>query len=165
MPAEPALIERVEQPYVGITRVVTMETMPEVADRLPEVFGWLAARGMAPAGSPFFKYNRIDMATDLEVEVGVPVDAAQSGDDVVAAGVLPAGRYATVTHIGHPDNLMRATGDLLEWGNQQGLEWDSSDTPDGEVWRCRLEIYHTDPAEEPDMNKWETDLAFKITDR
>ncbi|NEE01496.1 GyrI-like domain-containing protein [Phytoactinopolyspora halotolerans] len=162
MPTVPTVIERTEQPYVGITHVVTMETMPEVADRLPEVFAWLAARGVAPAGSPFFRYNRIDMAADLEVEVGVPVEAAVAGDDTVTAGTLPGGRYATVTHVGHPDGLMGATGELLTWGNQQGLQWDRSDTPHGELWGCRLEIYHTDPAEEPDMNKWETDLAFKL---
>ena len=28
----------------------------------------------------------------------------------------------------------------------------------------RLEIYKTDPAEEPDMSKWETELAFKLAD-
>lgn len=164
MPTDPAIIERAEQPYVGITRVVTMQTMPHVADRLPDVFAWLAARGVAPAGPPFFKYNRIDMAADLEVEVGVPVDAGQMGDDVVVAGTLPAGRYVTATHIGHPDGLLEATSALLQWGEQQGMTWDRSDSPRGEIWSCRLEIYHTDPAEEPDMNKWETALAFKLSD-
>jgi hypothetical protein len=29
---------------------------------------------------------------------------------------------------------------------------------------CRLELYKTDPAVEPDMNKWETELAFRLAD-
>lgn len=29
---------------------------------------------------------------------------------------------------------------------------------------CRLEIYHTDPRDEPDMTKWETQLTFRIAD-
>jgi len=29
---------------------------------------------------------------------------------------------------------------------------------------CRLEIYLTDPSVEPDMSKWETQLAFRLAD-
>jgi hypothetical protein len=39
-----------------------------------------------------------------------------------------------------------------------------SDSPVGERWGCRLEIYHTDPLEQPDMNAWRTELAFRLAD-
>jgi hypothetical protein len=29
---------------------------------------------------------------------------------------------------------------------------------------CRLEIYLTDPGKQPDMDKWETQLAFRLAD-
>jgi hypothetical protein len=35
-------------------------------------------------------------------------------------------------------------------------------SPEGERWGCRLEIYRTDPQAEPDMTKWETELAFRL---
>ena len=35
---------------------------------------------------------------------------------------------------------------------------------DGERWGGRLEIYLTDPAQEPDMSKWVTQLAFRLAD-
>ena len=35
---------------------------------------------------------------------------------------------------------------------------------DGEVWGCRLEMLLTNPAEQPDMNLWETDLVFRLAD-
>lgn len=162
MHPQPTVIERVAQPYVAMRRSITMQTFDEIADRLPEVFQWLGARGVEPAGPPFFKYNLIDMERELEVEAGVPVATAMAGDDRVTAGVLPAGRYATVTHVGHPDQLVRHTGALLEWASQQGLEWDMSQTTEGERWACRLELYKTDPAEQPDMNKWEVELVFKL---
>src|SRR5580698_6449761 len=92
MSAAPEIVTRAEQPYVAIRARVTMAELGGVADRLPEVFGWLGARGLAPAGPPFFKYNVIDMARELEVEAGVPVAAAVAGDDQVVSGVLPAGR-------------------------------------------------------------------------
>ncbi len=113
---------------------------------------------------PFFRYNVIDMERQLEMEAGVPVQAAIDGDDQVIAGVIPAGRYATVTYIGHPENLVTATGELLDWAAQRGLQWDMTVGDDGEHWGARLENYLTDPAEQPDMTKWETELAFRLAD-
>jgi effector-binding domain-containing protein len=161
MPTQPRIVERPEQPYVAISGQVTMQTVGAIADRLPEVFVWLADHGLEPAGPPFFRYNRIDMQRQLEIEAGVPVAAAK-GDRQVHAGVLPAGRYATLTHLGHPDELAGVTAGLLDWATQQGLRWDMADTADGQRWGCRLAAYHTDPAEEPDMRKWETELAFRL---
>jgi hypothetical protein len=106
--SEPTIVTRAAQPYMSITGQVTMRQIPEIADRLPEVFQWLGARGVEPAGEPFFKYNIIDMERELEIEVGVPVAEALAGDETVRPGVLPAGRYATVTHVGHPQQLVGA---------------------------------------------------------
>ncbi len=44
-----------------------MQTFAEVADRMPEVFGWLAARGIQPVGAPFFRYDVVDMERQLTV--------------------------------------------------------------------------------------------------
>jgi hypothetical protein len=38
--------------------------------------------------------------------------------------------------------------------------WDVTGTPDGDRWAARLEIYRDD--DEPDMGKWEIELAFKL---
>lgn len=159
---EPVVQERDAQPYVAVKGLVTMQTIPEIADRLGEVFGWLAGQGVEPAGPPFLKYNVIDMERELEIEAGVPVATEVSGDGPVFSGVLPAGRYATVVHRGHFDQLVRVTGALLDWAAKQGLEWDVRDTDRGQQWGCRLEVYHTDPSEEPDPSNWETELAFRL---
>jgi hypothetical protein len=37
-----------------------------------------------------------------------------------------------------------------------------SPSPEGERWGGRLEIYLTDPRDEPDMSKWETLLAVRL---
>ena len=62
------------------------------------------------------------------------------GNGVVVAGVVPAGRYAAATHVGHPQELMMATKELLDWGSAQGLKWDMSAGDGGERWGSRLEI-------------------------
>ena len=156
------IIERPEQPYVAISADVTMEQLSGLADRFGEVFGWLAGHGVAPAGPPFFRYHVIDMERLLNVEAGVPVQAPVEGDDRVIAGVLPAGRYGSAIHVGPYDGLIGAVDDLLHWADSQGLEWDKSSADDGEHWRCRLEIYLTDPSQEPDPANWQTQLAFRL---
>ena len=165
MLTEPTVIQRADQPYVAIRALVTMESLGAVVPPLnKEVFGWLAARGVAPAGAPFLKYNVIDMARQLEIEAGVPVAAAVDGDGAVMSGVLPAGRYATVIHVGHPAKLVDTTGELLAWASSKGLVFDVSQTDAGERWGSRLEIYLTDPGQQPDLDMWETQLAFRLAD-
>ncbi len=160
----PEISERAAQPYVAIKAQVPMRQLGEVAHRIGDVFGWIAARGLAPAGPPFFRYVVIDMDRQLEVEVGVPVQAVVDGDDQVISGVIPAGRFATVIHVGAPDSLMGATAALLDWAADQSLRWDMTVGDDGEHWGARLENYLTDPSEQPDMTKWETELAFRLAD-
>ncbi len=111
----------------------------------------------------FLRYHVVHMPR-LVVEAGVPVAAVVAGEGDVVSGVLPAGRYVTVTHVGHPDELLDVTATLLRWAEQQDLDWDMADTADGQRWGCRLEVYRTDPSDEPDLNKWETDLGFRLAD-
>jgi effector-binding domain-containing protein len=158
------IVDRPAQPYVAVRRTITMQTFAEIADRLPGLFGWLAERGVAPAGPPFFRYLVIDMERELDVEAGVPVAEPVDGDGEVFAGELPAGRYATTTHTGHPDQLIAVTGAFLDEAAARGLVFDATETDRGTRWGCRLELLLTNPAEQPDMNKWETTLAFRLAD-
>jgi effector-binding domain-containing protein len=160
----PEITQRAAQTYVGVSAWVTMANLGSVADRIPEIFGWLGARGIAPVGPPFFRYHVIDMERQLRVEVGVPVASATEDDGEIRAGTLPAGRFATMTHTGAPDTLVSATGDLLDWAQARGLDWDVSQTDAGEHWGCRVEFYLTNPAEEPVLSKWQTQLAFRLAD-
>jgi effector-binding domain-containing protein len=166
MLSEAQVIERPAQPYAAIKSRVTMQTLGKVLPEVgPRVYGWLGERGISPVGAPFWKYNLVDMERGLEVEVGVPIGRAVDGDDQVLASVLPAGRYAAIRYTGHPDGLLGATASLLKWAAEQDLTWDVDSTPDGERWAARLEIYETDPAVEPDMSKWTTQLAFRLADQ
>jgi effector-binding domain-containing protein len=165
MSAAPEIVTRAAQPYAAVRARVTMAELSGLGTRFDEVFAWLGARGLAPAGAPFWRYNVIDMARELELDVGVPVAAAVDGDGHVVSGVLPAGRYATLTHVGHPSELYGITGTLLDWAAGQGLTWDMSPGEQGERWGARLETYLTDPSEEPDMSKWVTELAFRLADQ
>ncbi len=164
MLSEARIVERPAQPYVAIRAQVAMQTIGTILPELhPHVYAWLRERDIPPAGPPFWKYNVIDMDRGLEVEVAVPVAAAMDGDGQVLADVLAPGRYATLRYTGHPDGLLGATASLLKWADEQNLTWDVRQTPDGERWAARLEIYETDPVIEPDMTKWTTQLAFRLS--
>jgi effector-binding domain-containing protein len=161
MPQNPTVETRIDQPYAAIPVKVSMDELGAVVPPLTgQVFDWLADRGIRPAGPPFWRYVVVDMDADLELETGVAVASAVDGDERIRTGVLPDGRYATVVHKGHPDTLVSATRDLLDWAAQRGLEWDAN----GKAWGCRLEEYLSDPAEVPDMSQWETRLAFRLRD-
>jgi effector-binding domain-containing protein len=163
MQTEPHLEERDEQPYVGIRSSVTMENMGEVLPPLHgAVFAWLDGKGIEPSGPPFWRYNVIDMASEMEVEVAVPVSSPVPGGGDIIAGSLPSGRYAVLTHTGHPDTLVEAHAALQAWLEEQGLPIAMNESDRGDEFDCRIEIYLTDPDEEPDMNKWVTEVAYLL---
>jgi effector-binding domain-containing protein len=165
MTSNARIIERKEQRYAGIAARVAMKDIASVADTLPrELFGWLAKRGIGTAGFPFFRYNVIDMQHLLQLEWGVPVSTAFSGDERVLSNVLPAGRYATLIHAGPFSGLMAATAALLKWVDESGLKLDMTKGPEGDRFACRLETYLTDPSVEPDSKKWQTEIAMRLAD-
>lgn len=163
MITEPTIENRDAQPYVGIRSRVAMSEISAAMDRLGEVFGWLERHREAPTGAPFIRYLQIDMETTLEIDVAVPVASVLAGDGEIITDELPAGRYVTFVYTGDYRNLVGITAELLRWGDQRGVRWDRwPASPSGENWRARIETYLTNPAEEPDPAKWQTELAFRL---
>jgi effector-binding domain-containing protein len=165
MTSEPTVEQRNEQHYVAIRAKVTMQDFASVIDAsFPEVFAWLGKHGTAPAGAPLIRYLVIDMATQMEVELGVPVATAVQGDARVSSGVLPAGRYVALVFTGDYSGLMGANKVLLDWAAEQGLVLDQHSTDKGDAFGGRVESYLTDPRAEPDSSKWETEVAIRLAD-
>jgi effector-binding domain-containing protein len=164
MSEEPRIQERAARHYAGIRATVTMETIGGAVDEgIPELFGWLAANGIEPAGAPFIRFLVIDMMADLRIELGVPVSEPVTGHERVQPGLLPAGKYAVLRHVGPYDGdngLIPANAALQAWADARGIVFDTRKTPDGDAWVSRVEEYLTDPSKEPDPSKWETDIAY-----
>jgi effector-binding domain-containing protein len=134
-PAQPSIEVRQEQLYVAISRRVSMEEMAStIPPLLGDVFGWLGKQGIAPAGPPFFRYVVLNMPGDMVVAAGVPIDAAVAGEGDIEPGTIPAGRYVTAMHTGHPAELEEATGKLLEWADAHDVTWPMHHEADGEHW-------------------------------
>ena len=153
------------QPILGIRTVVTHDKIGEAMGPLfGEVFGYIQQNGQAPAGMPFAIYYHMDGGPldvdgeecadggSIDMECGMPVAAPLDGSGRIKASELPAGKVATVTHMGPYNNLPQTWSALTRWMEAQGLE------PAGAPW----EVYVTDPGAEPDQSKWRTDIFFPV---
>lgn len=161
----PQIETRPQTPYAYVRFTVTMNDMQRPANEgFPLLFSTLARQNIAPVGPAFYNYRRIDMSGTLDVEAGVAVERTGQEEGGVLFGALPAGKFANAIWHGHPDGLVGATGQLIDWVRDQGLSFDMEGKSDGDHFACRLEIYHSDPVDDPDMNLWQTELAFKLRD-
>jgi effector-binding domain-containing protein len=160
---EPIIVHRDEQPYMGIRTQVGMPQLPAVIPQLhDEIYQLLEKRGVSPSGAPFIRYHVINMAAELDVEMGWPVAAVLPGEGNVSAELLPAGQYATLLYTGDYSGLMDANRVLIEWAEQNGIAWDRWEDEKGDAFGARIEIYHTDPGNEQDPAKWETEVAIRL---
>jgi effector-binding domain-containing protein len=163
MITKPKVEERAEQHYVGIrTQVPSSKFKVIIPQFLEELFAWLGKQGVEPAGAPFMRYHVINMAGNMDVELGVPVASALLGDGRIASGVIPAGRYAALVYSGVTG--IAGNKALLEWAAKNGIKWDRWDDENGDAFRSRVEYFLTDPAEQPDRKKWETEVAIRLAD-
>lgn len=161
----PEIVERGPQPYVAVRERVSLGAMKPAVDRaFHKLFAWLGANRVEPVGAAFFKYNLIDMGGTFEVEFAVPVAGEVEADGEIAAAVLPAGRYAQLTWTGPYDALMDVNAVLVGWAKEKGVRWDTQETPEGDRFAARIEIYENNPTEVEDPKDLVTTVAIKVTD-
>lgn len=115
---------------------------------IPELFNWLNLKKIKSAGAPFFRYLNMD------VEVDIPVHLHISGDNRIQPGSFPEGRYVEVTYTGPYGNLPQVHSELEKWKEKNNVRVKGGGT----------EFYPTDPAVEPDPEKWQTIIISRIDD-
>ncbi len=160
---KPEVYERPDEHYMGIRTQTPFKGMFTVIDKhlFKELRAWMKQEGVEPAGQPFFRYYIINMDGEMDVEVGIPVDTALSGNGRVCPGVLPAGRYASLVYIG---TGYTGSSALTRWAIENGLAFDQWDDPKGTAFRARYERYLTDPKIQPLKSKWEVEVAVRLLD-
>jgi effector-binding domain-containing protein len=157
----PKLVEREATHYAAVAAEVRIPFGEAIGPLMDEAAGYLDGAGIKEFGPAVFTYDVIEMPR-LEMQFGFVTPSAVPGNGRVKAGVLPAGTYVTLTYFGHYDNLEAVTGTVIGWAREQGIEWDSTSTPDGERFVSRFEIYPNGPMDEPDPEKWETQIWIKV---
>ena len=164
MLSQPKIVKKPDQPFAAIRISVDRNDIPSKAPPLiGQVAGWLGAQGAAPVGAPFFSYLAMPDDGPMVMEVGFPTATKLVGDDRVQTGVIPAGRFASLVYTGPYDGVYEANVALGQWLAGQGVPHQMPRGA-GDYDKALLEIYYTDPQQEPDPLKWETEVAFRLGD-
>ncbi|SNY52456.1 GyrI-like domain-containing protein [Paractinoplanes atraurantiacus] len=160
--AGPAIVALPDRHTAGIRVTTPFRGMFAVRDELMrELYAGLDAHGL-DYGVTFFRLHVVAMEADMQVEVGVVTGApVEPAGTRIAAGVLPAGRYATMTYVGHG---RRANGTLIDWVNAGPESFDRTESPAGDRFGCRYEAYLTDPRSERMKTRWRIELAIRLRD-
>ena len=131
-------------------RTTTKNVSSALAEILPEVGQYLVDNGIQPAGPPLTIYH--NMGAEIDLEGGVTVTTLVAEKDRIKLGKLPGGEVAVTRHIGPYEGLGATYDELKLWIMEQGRE------PTGSPW----EIYWSDPSEETDSSKWETEIFWPV---
>jgi GyrI-like small molecule binding domain len=169
MDNQPRIVTRSAQPYLAVAREVTDGVAAAVEGAFAELVRWLRERGIPPAGPPFIRVPEVDATgVPFSLEAGLPVAPGIGGGNGVLAAELPAGRYATLLHVG-PYCRNRGPGiddarlKLVLWISRQGLVY-GRPTPRGEALVCCVDHLRVGPGAERDHAHWQTELAYLILD-
>jgi effector-binding domain-containing protein len=158
----PSITTRDAQPYVAIATAVPIDGFGVVEALTDEVFAWIEQRGAVASGSPFVRIVTSDMTAELDIEVGVPVDEAPTGDDRFVIGSIPAGSYVRLIYSAADDNQhLQANIELQAWAANEGLEWAIDRSSGVDVWKGRFEFLRTDLSSEGSPV---FELIYQITD-
>lgn len=166
MISKPQIVQRAEQPYAAIRVQVPIPFGSYLRPLWAEVSTWLAGQSSTQHGPPHIRYLTTDMSRKLDIEVGFHTPTLLTGNQRVFTGVFPAGAYAVAIYTGtvRGKGLMRATGEFLDWAKENAIPWQTRLVDGAEWWDARIENYLTDPDIEPDLKKWQTELAFKVAE-
>jgi effector-binding domain-containing protein len=126
---------------------------PWLAESYALIAAFLGRSGAPIAGPPYARY--VFAGNEAEVEAGFPVGASVRPDGDLVASTLPAVTAAVTTHIGPYELLQDAYKAVHAWITERG------GVPSNAHW----EIYHDDPARQPDSSRWRTEVVVPYLPR
>lgn len=117
-----------------------------LASVFPRIFAYAAAAGAGP-GLPYVRYWARSAGT-LDIEAGLPVQKALEAKGDIVPGEIGGGSVAAVEHLGPYEGLPAVHEKLAAWLKT------AKRRPEGPS----LEIYLTDPGDEPRPERWRTQV-------
>ena len=156
----PRIVELRPRPTVAVRVHGTANDIAGMfMDNLPRVFAKVSALGATLASPAFGRYHQYS-AEDVDVEIGVGVDAIPDGltplaecePGEVGASELPGGAAAVATHLGTYNTLSQTYDRLHEWIRVQGREEGPG------PW----ESYIDDPAVVKDHSMLRTEVVWPL---
>jgi effector-binding domain-containing protein len=137
------------------TAAIKVETSPQtIGADLGRAYGalveYMGAHGLAATDVPICFYQSWEQ-DNWVIEACLPVDGEVAEEGEVHPFEIPGGEAATTLHVGPYMELGRAHEALGAWCTEHGREM-----------RASYERYITDPGEEPDPAKYETEVVWPL---
>jgi DNA gyrase inhibitor GyrI len=153
------IVQKPDRPYVGIRFQTPFDGMFAVTTlQLKALRAWSKANGLQDDGPYFLRYYHCDMSQTMDVEAGF-LTAASPDHPEIKPGLLPGGKYASLTYRG---NGLRGNQALMKWGFDTGTRFEPIDPTQAESYVSRYEAYLTDYRLEPRKLLWDVELSIKI---
>jgi hypothetical protein len=116
----------------------------ELARVVPEACGavWNVIRAQKVAGAG--RHVAVYLDGEINLEIGVELDAPFAGFDEVIGSALPSGRIATAAHLGPYDQLGRAHQAIRDWCVANGHALAG---PNWEIYGHWREAWNSDPSQ------------------
>ena len=138
--------------YIGITDSCSLIDMPQrIIDLYNEILVFGARSGIDMTGRPLVVYHRLDEKSAV-FESGVPVDKKVAVTGRIQYKTIPGREHVVAHYYGSYDTLEDGHHAIQHWLQRHRRK------THGYTW----EMYVTDPAAEPDTNKWLTRIYYPV---
>jgi effector-binding domain-containing protein len=156
MPDPPAL-QLIQLPDKPVVSVIDSCNWADIEMKMGQMFGEIMTLQKSAkfefAGSPMSLYHKWDETNQFAVfENCVPVDREVVGKGRIQYKILPATRAVMGIHFGAYDQTMYMYSAMDEFIQEFGLEENGGP----------IEEFITDPMNEPDTAKWQTNIYFPV---
>lgn len=120
--------------------------------RAPQVFQHIIQNGGEIAGPMYGRYHAFTQ-DDMDLEIGVFVKQPVAEGAEIKSVEIPGGQVTSSDYYGPYSGLPSAWNAAHKWFSES-QEWEISGPP--------MEVYWTDPGEEPDQSKWRTEIVHPV---
>jgi effector-binding domain-containing protein len=118
-----------------------------------EIGAFMASQQISQAGAPIAIAHMFDEATRMmDIEIAIPISGTATPPAGLTFGTIPAGKALKHSYTGPYENLEP------EWNKLSGYVQCSG----AKTRYSPYEVYLTDPGNEPDPAKWQTDLIWPV---
>jgi len=146
------LVELEEFAYASVRKEVPyLEVSLIMGEMLGTVSSFIEDVNVGIAGAPFAIYHEME-GEQIDLECGIPISEPVIGTETIITSVYPSIKCAAVDYYGDYRQLEDAHTTLQTWIEERNFKLAGSP----------LEFYLTDPATEPNPEKWHTRIYYPV---
>lgn len=152
IPPEIELIEVESVPSLSIMDSTTVDGIGELLGKnYGLIMAYMQVKKIEMAGIPYAVYYNWDPSGIIKIRAAIPVASQVKGTGNIEYFELPATQVIFAKHFGGYDTSLTHAA-IDEYMTDFGIECGDY------IW----EVYVTDPMNEPDESKWETDIYYPL---